>query len=394
MNVLVATPGRLLDHLKHTAALKLHNVSWLVLDEADRLLDRGFEEPLRAVLAALREQRAPTLPELPTARQTVLCSATLDARVQTLAASELVNPARVQVAHGATAVPSSSTKAKASPAAPAAEGAADTAASEAAVAPPTFVQPAQLSQTYAVVPVKLRLVALLGALHRHCRPGMPSKGIVFFNTRDSVNFHHAALSLTPTAAGGDANSGTRGASTEPSVEAALRSLRAILHQDAAALAGKAGAGSGEDEDTTEESELPNDSETERQRASAAAADWDLPALPADKKERRAARETARTARRGERRELRMPIRRGTIVPTTLFKLHGQMPSAMRTVVYKAFCAAHEVRMEHSKEWAQLRALTTVFQVLIAVLSRAGRTVFHRRRGARSGHSGRGLDSAL
>lgn len=393
--MLVATPGRLLDHLKHTAALKLHNVSWLVLDEADRLLDRGFEEPLRAVLAALREQRAPTLPELPAARQTVLCSATLDARVQALAASELVNPVRVQVAHGAAAVPSSATKANA---AAAAEGAADAAASEAAATPPAFVQPAQLSQTYAVVPVKLRLVALLGALHRHCKRGAPSKGIVFFSTRDSVDFHHAALSLTPPAAGGDATStgGARGASVEPAVEAALRSLRAILHQDAAAPDGKAGAGSGEDEDTAEEAERRSDSETERQRAAAAAAGWDLPALPADKKERRAAREAARAARRAERRELRMPIRRGTIVPATLFKLHGQMPSAMRTVVYKAFCAAREVRTAHAATWAQLRALTAArfLEWMIALLPRAGRAVFHGRRSARSGHSGRGLDPAL
>lgn len=44
--VLVATPGRLLDHIKHTVALKLDQVSCLVLDEADRMLDMGYEKDI------------------------------------------------------------------------------------------------------------------------------------------------------------------------------------------------------------------------------------------------------------------------------------------------------------------------------------------------------------
>lgn len=48
VTVLVATPGRLLDHLANTTAFRCHELRWLVLDEADRLLDLGFEKKLGA----------------------------------------------------------------------------------------------------------------------------------------------------------------------------------------------------------------------------------------------------------------------------------------------------------------------------------------------------------
>jgi superfamily II DNA/RNA helicase len=85
-DVVVATPGRLLDLVEHKA-LKLANVSLLVLDEADRLLDLGFAEELNRVLALLPPQR-----------QTLLFSATFPSAVQTLASSLLRQPVRVEVA--------------------------------------------------------------------------------------------------------------------------------------------------------------------------------------------------------------------------------------------------------------------------------------------------------
>jgi ATP-dependent RNA helicase DDX31/DBP7 len=48
VTVLVATPGRLLDHLANTAAFRTAELRWLVLDEADRLLDLGFKEKIGA----------------------------------------------------------------------------------------------------------------------------------------------------------------------------------------------------------------------------------------------------------------------------------------------------------------------------------------------------------
>ncbi|KAG7202034.1 hypothetical protein KM043_004718 [Ampulex compressa] len=53
-NILVATPGRLLDHVKHTTALKLHEVRYFVIDEADRMLDMGYEKDMSGIVEALK----------------------------------------------------------------------------------------------------------------------------------------------------------------------------------------------------------------------------------------------------------------------------------------------------------------------------------------------------
>jgi superfamily II DNA/RNA helicase len=84
-DVVVATPGRLLDLVDHNA-LKLHAVQHLVLDEADRLLDLGFADELHKVLALCPKQR-----------QTLLFSATFADDVQTLAQTLLHQPVRVAV---------------------------------------------------------------------------------------------------------------------------------------------------------------------------------------------------------------------------------------------------------------------------------------------------------
>jgi hypothetical protein len=55
--VLTASPGRLLDHLQHTGSFLIDLLAWLVLDEADRLLDMGFEETLTAILQLLDKKR-------------------------------------------------------------------------------------------------------------------------------------------------------------------------------------------------------------------------------------------------------------------------------------------------------------------------------------------------
>jgi ATP-dependent RNA helicase RhlE len=84
--VVVATPGRLLDLVDHNA-LKLNTVSLLVLDEADRLLDLGFADELNRVLALL-----------PAQRQNLFFSATFPDAVQGLAGALLRDPVRVEVA--------------------------------------------------------------------------------------------------------------------------------------------------------------------------------------------------------------------------------------------------------------------------------------------------------
>jgi superfamily II DNA/RNA helicase len=91
VEVLVATPGRLLDHAGSKAVL-LSQVQFLVLDEADRMLDMGFLPDLKRILNLL-----------PTQRQTLLFSATFDDSIVGLAKSFLQNPLKVEVARKNTA---------------------------------------------------------------------------------------------------------------------------------------------------------------------------------------------------------------------------------------------------------------------------------------------------
>jgi len=84
-DILVATPGRLLD-LISSNAIKLNRVNTLVLDEADRMLSLGFTEELSALLALL-----------PKKKQTLLFSATFPEQVQSLTKELLNNPIEIQV---------------------------------------------------------------------------------------------------------------------------------------------------------------------------------------------------------------------------------------------------------------------------------------------------------
>jgi ATP-dependent RNA helicase RhlE len=83
-DVVVATPGRLLDHLKQRS-INLASVEKLVLDEADRLMDMGFMPQVRKIIT-----------QLPKQRQTVMFSATIDRRIEQIAREFLVEPTMVK----------------------------------------------------------------------------------------------------------------------------------------------------------------------------------------------------------------------------------------------------------------------------------------------------------
>ncbi len=84
--VVVGTPGRVLDHLRRRT-LDLSAVQVLVLDEADEMLDMGFSEDIDAIVA-----------ETPDTRQTALFAATFAPRIMSIAGRHLKNPKKVQIA--------------------------------------------------------------------------------------------------------------------------------------------------------------------------------------------------------------------------------------------------------------------------------------------------------
>ncbi|MGB8519424.1 MAG: DEAD/DEAH box helicase [Candidatus Tumulicola sp.] len=91
-DVLVATPGRLLDHLKQKT-MRLDGIEMLVLDEADRMLDMGFLPDVRRIIA-----------QVPAKRQTLFFSATLPAQISGLVREILSDPVRVELAAKAAPV--------------------------------------------------------------------------------------------------------------------------------------------------------------------------------------------------------------------------------------------------------------------------------------------------
>src|SRR5690349_5219387 len=84
--VVVGTPGRVLDHLRRRT-LELSAIQVLVLDEADEMLDMGFAEDIDAIVA-----------ETPDTRQTALFAATFAPRIMSIAGRHLKNPKKVQIA--------------------------------------------------------------------------------------------------------------------------------------------------------------------------------------------------------------------------------------------------------------------------------------------------------
>jgi ATP-dependent RNA helicase DDX10/DBP4 len=93
MNILVCTPGRLLQHMDETPGFDASQLLLLVLDEADRILDMGFSVTLNAIVA-----------NIPRQRQTLLFSATQTKSVKDLARLSLKDPEYVSV-HAEAAAP-------------------------------------------------------------------------------------------------------------------------------------------------------------------------------------------------------------------------------------------------------------------------------------------------
>ncbi|CAE6416757.1 unnamed protein product [Rhizoctonia solani] len=186
--ILVSTPGRLLDHLQNTESFNVSKCRWLVLDEADRLMELGFEETLVGILKALESRRKMTEMAVKEGlgrevggwdwerrRRTILCSATMREDVQKLAGMALQQPIVIKASTNDLSTPTPTTK-------------------EEATTVDKFTPPSQLSQKYVVVPLKQRLVALVSLLRMllaKSRTGV--RIIVFMSCTDSVDFHWKLL---------------------------------------------------------------------------------------------------------------------------------------------------------------------------------------------------------
>jgi len=183
INILVATPGRLLDHLENTESLDVSRVRWVVLDEGDRLMELGFEETIGSILGILeKKSKLPKKGEeavewkseagLPRRRVSMLCSATMKTNVQRLGDISLKEALYIKAEKGYDDAGGGSKSGE--------EG---------------FQAPAQLKQSYVVVPAKLRLVGLNAILKRALvRQTASPKIIVFFSCSDSVDFHFQVFS--------------------------------------------------------------------------------------------------------------------------------------------------------------------------------------------------------
>jgi len=92
VNIIIATPGRLIAHLT-SGVLKLNHLTHLILNEADRMLDMGFQDDIMKIISYLPKQR-----------QTLLFSATMPGRIRSLAKSVLNNPEQINIALSQPAV--------------------------------------------------------------------------------------------------------------------------------------------------------------------------------------------------------------------------------------------------------------------------------------------------
>lgn len=143
MNILVCTPGRMLQHMDQTAALEIDNLQMLVLDEADRIMDMGFQSTVDAIVD-----------HLPKERQTLLFSATQTKKVSDLARLSLKDPEYVSVHEAASSA-----------------------------------TPSTLQQNYIVTPLPEKLDTLWSFI----RSNLKAKILVFLSSGKQVRFVYEAF---------------------------------------------------------------------------------------------------------------------------------------------------------------------------------------------------------
>ncbi|XP_059115902.1 probable ATP-dependent RNA helicase DDX31 isoform X2 [Peromyscus eremicus] len=163
INILISTPGRLVDHIKSTKNIHFSRIRWLVMDEADRILDLGFEKDITVILNAVNAECQK--------RQNVLLSATLTEGVTRLADISLHNPVSISVLDKIWDQPNPKEVAN--------------------TQLDSFAIPESLDQHVVLVPSKLRLVFLAAFILQKCKFEKDQKMIVFFSSCELVEFHYS-----------------------------------------------------------------------------------------------------------------------------------------------------------------------------------------------------------
>ncbi|XP_068771112.1 ATP-dependent DNA helicase DDX31 isoform X2 [Struthio camelus] len=174
INILISTPGRLVDHIKSTECIHFRHTQWLIIDEADRILDLGFEKDVAVILNALNAERE--------TRQNVLLSATLTEGVTRLADISLNDPIRISIADKIQ-----------DRLEPASQEGKEAVSSSACMDQENFAVPEKLKQYVIMVPSKLRLVTLAAFILEKCKFEKRNKMIIFFSSCEQVEFHYELL---------------------------------------------------------------------------------------------------------------------------------------------------------------------------------------------------------
>lgn len=149
VNILIGTPGRLLQHMDESATLQINNLQMLVLDEADRILDMGFKKTIDAILG-----------QLPASRQTLLFSATQTKSVSDLARLSMVDPQYINANKGANGRSGDE-----------------------------LSLPETLKQSYVIVPLHEKISLLWSFIKSH----LQSKLLVFMSSSKQVHFIYEIL---------------------------------------------------------------------------------------------------------------------------------------------------------------------------------------------------------